>query len=109
MQRAALQAVKSMRSIQVGNAAIDGATRHFSRRRHGRHAAMAQRQRLARHKQPAPALVQERRHLLIAGTNSVSVDHAESIQLPRPVCLRYPDSILALFAPIRFLYFASDP
>ena len=95
--------------LQVGKAAIDGATSHSSRRRHGRHAAMAQRQRLARHKQPAPALIQERPHLLIAGTNSVSVDHAESIQLPRPACWRSPDSILALFVPIRFLYFASDP
>jgi hypothetical protein len=99
----------SVPGLQFAKAAIDCAARHSSRRRNGRHTAMAQRQRLARHKQPAPALVQERRHLLIAGTNSVSIDHAESIQLPRPACWRYPDSILALFAPIRFLYFASDP
>ena len=95
--------------LQFGHAAIDCAARHSSRRRHSRHTAMTPRQRLARHKQPAPALVQERRHLLIAGTNSINVNHAGIIQLPHPVCLRYLDSILALFAPIRFLYFASDP
>jgi hypothetical protein len=67
--------------FQFGHAAIDRASGHPGRRRHGRHTAVAQRKSLARHKQPAPAFVQERYHPRVAGTKTFNIDHRKSIQL----------------------------
>jgi hypothetical protein len=67
--------------LQVGHAAIDRASGHPGRRRRSRHTAVAQRKSLARHKQPAPAFVQERYHPRVAGTKTFNIDHRKSIQL----------------------------
>ena len=67
--------------LQVGHTAIDRASGHPGRRRRSRHTAVAQRKSLARHKQPAPAFVQERYHPPVAGTKTFNSDHRKSIQL----------------------------
>jgi len=63
--------------LQLGDAAIDRASRNPRRCRHGRDAAVAQRQCFIRSKQPTSAFVQESDDSLKSDLEGVNVNHCE--------------------------------
>jgi len=95
--------------LQLGDPPIDRTAGDPGRRSHRRHAAVAQRQRLVRRKQPTPSLVEKRLNPHKLRAKAFSVDHSHNIMTPPAQGILYLDSFLAFLPSSRFDNFAADP